>query len=97
MYIYIYSSETCNDLVFEFSYSSKDLDPCAHLLYNRVAAVRRVVTKYKGYHTHVSSLINEYSDQGDNVKEAQGPVSMLVKQFREMGYTLGGNMILHDA
>ena len=43
----------------------------------------------------MSSLINDYSEQRDDIKEVQGPVFMLVRQFREMGYTFGGNMILH--
>ena len=40
------SAKACTDLVFEFSTTSKDIDPAVHVLYNRTSALRRVVTKH---------------------------------------------------
>jgi len=89
------SAKTCNDLVFVFTDSAKDLDPSAHLLYNRVSAIRRVVTKYKGYHAYVTCLLHEFDGVKDSAKSIIGPISMLAMQFKDLGYGFGSMLTLH--
>ena len=36
------------DLVFNSTNTSKDLDPMAHILYQRIAALRRTMSKHEG-------------------------------------------------
>ena len=50
------------DLAFELTDSSKDLDPWAHIIYNRVCNVRRALAKNDTYKDIVAAIICKYDE-----------------------------------
>ena len=54
------SAKRCVDLVFVSTQASKDLDPEAHILYQRVAAIRRIMAKDEDFTSIVVDILHHH-------------------------------------
>ena len=98
------SAKRSLDLVFATTCTSKTLDPNAHVLYQRVAGLRRMMAKHPGKQAMVRLAIKRINatctNPGDHDDDLSGPVAILINNLKQHGCTLKDNLIIqapHEA
>ena len=91
------SAKASTDIVFEFNITSTDLDPSVHVLYLRVASIRRIIAKHDGAQTMIARIIVDYLSHPNTISIANGPTGMLIKQLNDMHFGIGGDFVIRKA
>ncbi len=91
------SARRCVDLTFAFTASAKDLDPSTHVLYNRVAALRRICAKIHGCDHLISTIIMLHHSNPSTPPAAIGPIGYLLQHIHACHAQLGADLIIRQA
>ena len=82
------------DLTPAFTASVKDLDPQAHIVYNSISAIRRLMAKYPESREMVKYAIFLHNGTGHREIEFSGPVNVLMHNLERCGATVGPDLII---
>ena len=89
------SARTSNDIVFNNTLCSQDLDPETYIVVQRVMNIRRAIAKHPSKHPKIIDIINNYQDpyyRHFNITNPGGPVGLLMNDLSNIGASLTADL-----
>jgi ribonuclease HI len=83
------------DMVFNTTCCAKDLDPESHVLYLRVAAIRRAVTQDASCLQLIKLIVMDQNSRSKNDDDVQGPIGFLISQLARHQLIIDGDLNIH--
>ncbi len=85
------SARASNDIVFNNTTCSGDLDPDTYILTQRVTSLRRTIAKYPAKRDKVCNIIKQYKDSNNTCASSSnpcGPIGLLINSLEQVGAQL---------
>jgi ribonuclease HI len=90
------SVRRCVDATFVFTSCAKDLDPLTHILYNRIASLRRLMAKHPECTEHVRLIIMLQLSATNENRHNYGPIGGLLQHLHACNVSMGADFVLRQ-
>ncbi len=88
------SARASNDIVFNNTMCSGDLDPYTYVVTQRIMGLRRTIAKHPHMQSKIVQSIRLYSQQSNADCLPCGPVGLLIDSLHDVGATIDANLII---
>ena len=91
------SARASNDVVFNNSTASSDLDPAVYILVQRVLGLKRIAAKYDHIKDAIIDIIKQTSKcntAGDSASNPAGPVTLLMHNLQQFNAHLSPDLAI---